>query len=89
MDFNDYIESSEYLALIDLIAFLGQNISFRTDLNARENFIVILKNSNTASGTNAAQTFVNAFYVNILHSITWNYKANTQKSTYNNFCLYY
>ena len=27
-DFNDYIESSEYLALIDLIAFLGQNISF-------------------------------------------------------------
>ena len=24
-DFNDYIESSEYLALIDLIAFLGQN----------------------------------------------------------------
>jgi hypothetical protein len=38
-DFNDYIESSEYLALIDMIAFLGQNISFRIDLNARENFI--------------------------------------------------
>ena len=38
-DFNDYIESSEYLALIDLIAFLGQNIAFRVDLNARENFL--------------------------------------------------
>ena len=38
-DFNDYIESSEYLALIDLIAFLGQNISYRIDLNARENFL--------------------------------------------------
>ena len=38
-DFNDYIESSEYLALIDLIAFLGQNLSFRVDLNARENYI--------------------------------------------------
>jgi hypothetical protein len=38
-DFNDYIESSEYLALIDLIAYLGQNIAFRIDLNARENFI--------------------------------------------------
>lgn len=38
-DFNDYIESSEYLALIDLMAFLGQNLSFRIDLNARENFI--------------------------------------------------
>jgi len=38
-DFNDYIESSEYLALIDLIAFLGQNIAFRVDLNARENYL--------------------------------------------------
>ena len=32
-DFNDYIESSEYLALIDLIAFLGQSLAFRMDLN--------------------------------------------------------
>ena len=38
-DFNDYVESSEYLALIDLIAYLGQNISFRIDLNARENYL--------------------------------------------------
>ena len=38
-DFNDYIESSEYLALIDLIAFLGQSISFRIDMNARDNFL--------------------------------------------------
>ena len=38
-DFNDYIESSEYLALIDLISFLGQNIAYRIDLNARENYL--------------------------------------------------
>jgi hypothetical protein len=38
-DFNDFIDSSEYIALIDLIAYLGQNISFRVDLNARENFL--------------------------------------------------
>lgn len=38
-DFNDYIESSEYLALIDLIAYLGQSLAFRIDLNARENFL--------------------------------------------------
>lgn len=38
-DFNDWIQSSEFLALIDLIAFLGQNLSFRIDLNSRENFI--------------------------------------------------
>lgn len=38
-EFNDYIDSSEYIALIDLIAYLGQNLSFRVDLNARENFL--------------------------------------------------
>ena len=38
-DFNDYIDSSEYLALIDLIAFLGQNISYRIDPNYREKFL--------------------------------------------------
>jgi hypothetical protein len=38
-NFNDFIESSEYIALIDLIAYLGQSLAFRTDLNARENFI--------------------------------------------------
>lgn len=38
-DFNDFTDSSEYIALIDLIAFLGQSLAFRTDLNSRENFI--------------------------------------------------
>ena len=38
-DFNDFIESSEFVALIDMIAFLGQSLAFRADLNARENFI--------------------------------------------------
>lgn len=38
-DFNDFVESSEYIALIDLIAFMGQSLAFRTDLNARENFL--------------------------------------------------
>jgi hypothetical protein len=38
-DFNDYVESSEYMALIDAIAFIGQSLSFRIDLASRENFI--------------------------------------------------
>lgn len=38
-DFNDYIESSEYLALIDAVAFLGQSLAFRVDLASRENFL--------------------------------------------------
>ena len=38
-DFNDYIESSEFVALLDLISFMGQSLAFRTELNARENFL--------------------------------------------------
>ena len=38
-DFNDYIESSEFVALLDLISFMGQSISYRNDLNSRENFL--------------------------------------------------
>lgn len=38
-DFNDFIDSSEYIALIDVIAFMGQSLAYRTDLNARENFL--------------------------------------------------
>lgn len=37
--FNDYIESSEFIALLDVIAFMGQGLAFRDDLNTRENFI--------------------------------------------------
>ena len=38
-DFNDFIESSEFVALLDVIAFTAQSVAFRTDLNARENFL--------------------------------------------------
>jgi len=38
-DFNDFTESSEYIALLDIIAFTAQSLAFRTDLNARENFL--------------------------------------------------
>jgi len=37
--YNDYVESSEFIALLDIIAFMGQGLAFRNDLNARENFI--------------------------------------------------
>jgi len=37
--FNDYIESSEFIALLDVIAFMGQAMAFRTDLNTRENYL--------------------------------------------------
>lgn len=38
-EFNDYIQSSEFIALLDLVAYVGQNLAFRMDLNARENIL--------------------------------------------------
>ena len=37
--YNDYIESSEFIALLDVMAFMGQGLAFRNDLNTRENFL--------------------------------------------------
>jgi hypothetical protein len=38
-DFNDYIQSSEFVATIELLAYLGTSLNFRADLNTRENFL--------------------------------------------------
>ena len=38
-NFNDYIESSEFVAIIELISYLSQSLAFRVDLNTRENFL--------------------------------------------------
>jgi len=46
-DFNDFVESSEYIALIDLIAYIAQALSFRVDLNARENFLETAERRNS------------------------------------------
>ena len=46
-DFNDFVEGSEYVALIDLIAYVAQALSFRVDLNARENFLETAERRNS------------------------------------------
>ena len=38
-EFNDWIESSEFVAIIDLLSWLAGSLAFRTDVNARENFL--------------------------------------------------
>ena len=38
-NFNDYIESSEFIAIIELLAFLSTSLAFRMDVNTRENFL--------------------------------------------------
>ena len=38
-DYNDWIQSSEFISLMDLIAFMGHNLAFRTDFATRENFM--------------------------------------------------
>ena len=37
--FNDFIASSEFVAILDLVAYLGHSLSYRLDMNTRENFM--------------------------------------------------
>jgi hypothetical protein len=38
-NFNDWIESSEFVAILDLVAQFGHNLAYRVDLNSRNNFL--------------------------------------------------
>ena len=38
-NFNDYTDSSEMIAIIEMLAYLSQSLAFRMDLNSRENFL--------------------------------------------------
>lgn len=38
-DFNDWISSSEFVAIIEMLAYLAGSLAFRVDLNTRENFL--------------------------------------------------
>jgi hypothetical protein len=78
--FNDYIESSEFIALLDVIAFMGQALAFRTDLNTRENYmdtaerrdsVVRLANlvSYTAKRNTASQGLLKVFSVTTTEQI--------------------
>ena len=78
--FNDYIESSEFIALLDIIAFMGQALAFRTDLNTRENYldtaerrdsVVKLANlvSYTAKRNTAAQGMLKVFSVTTTENV--------------------
>ncbi len=79
--FNDFTESSEFVALLDIIAFMGQGLAFRDDLNARENFIdtaerrdSVIKLANLVSYTpkrnNAGQGYLKVTSVQTSQNIT-------------------
>ena len=79
--FNDYIESSEFIALLDVMAFMGQGLAFRNDLNTRENFIdtavrrdSVIKLANLVSYTpkrnNAAQGYIKVVSIQTTQNIT-------------------
>jgi hypothetical protein len=38
-DFNNWIEDDEFVMIIDLLSWLAGTLAFRTDVNARENFL--------------------------------------------------
>ena len=78
--FNDYIESSEFIALLDVMAFMGQALAFRTDLNTRENYmdtaerrdsVVRLANlvSYTAKRNTAAEGYLKVFNVTTTENV--------------------
>ena len=78
--FNDYIESSEFIALLDVMAFMGQALAFRTDLNTRENYLdtaerrdSVVKLANLVSYTpkrnTAAQGYLKVFSVNTTENV--------------------
>jgi hypothetical protein len=78
--FNDYVESSEFIALLDIIAFMGQALAFRTDLNTRENYldtaerrdsVVKLANlvSYTAKRNTAAEGLLKVFSISTTENV--------------------
>lgn len=38
-DFNDYVKNSEFIAIIDHLAYLGTTLAFRVDLDTRQNLL--------------------------------------------------
>ena len=38
-NYNDWVESAEFVSLLDVVAQFGHNLAYRLDLNARNNFI--------------------------------------------------
>jgi hypothetical protein len=92
--FNDYIESSEYIALLDVIAFMGQALAFRTDLNTRENYldtaerrdsVVRLANlvSYTAKRNSAAEGLLKVFNVTTTEDVVDYNGVNLANTTIN------
>jgi hypothetical protein len=92
--FNDYIESSEFIALLDVMAFMGQALAFRNDLNARENFmdtaerrdsVVRLANliSYTPKRNTPSQGFLKVFSVTTTENVTDYNGINLSNATIN------
>ena len=92
--FNDYIESSEFVALLDVMAFMGQALAFRTDLNNRENYLdtaerrdSVIKLANLVSYTPLRNTeasgYLKVFSVSTTENLTDYNGINLQNITVN------
>ena len=92
--FNDYIESSEFIALLDVMAFMGQALAFRTDLNNRENYLdtaerrdSVIKLANLVSYTPLRNTeasgYLKVFSVSTTENLTDYNGINLQNITVN------
>jgi hypothetical protein len=47
-DFNDYIESSELIAILEIFAYVAEMLAYRQDLNAHENIISVADRKESA-----------------------------------------
>jgi hypothetical protein len=92
--FNDYIESSEFIALLDVMAFMGQALAFRTDLNTRENYLdtaerrdSVIKLANLVSYTPLRNTeasgYLKVFSISTTENLTDYNGINLQNITVN------
>ena len=92
--FNDYIESSEFIALLDVMAFMGQALAFRSDLNNRENYLdtaerrdSVIKLANLVSYTPLRNTeasgYLKVFSVSTTENLTDYNGINLQNITVN------
>ena len=46
-NYNDWVESAEFVSLLDVIARFGHSLAFRVDLNARNNFLSTAERSDS------------------------------------------
>ena len=76
-EYNDYAASSEFMTKVEILAWLSQNLAFRTELNSRENFLATAERRDSL--IKLAQNV--GYKVNRVKSASGNLKINAIRTT--------